>query len=563
MTEVMTAEPVRTSAFAKYRQGFNFWTLMPLLAIALFLILLIYPLVRMFVESLTGTDADVLGVYAELFSKAYYYESLINSLFIGAVVTILAGVVGVTVAYLVSRFNVPGKLFVRASVVLTLVSPPFIGAYSWILLFGANGLLRKGLEGVGIDLPSIVGVPGLIVVLTLQGLPFVFLMTSSALSNVDQSVEDGSINLGRTRTSTFFRAIFPLLRSGISTGMLLVFVTAFADFGTPAIIGKNVRVFPTLVYNSYINEAQGANFSQAASLSVVLLVVCIGALLIQRSYGKRHSYGVAAVTPLAPIRLTGGKRALATAVVYAVILIAILPLLTVIVTSFLKTEFQRFTMEFTFDGYTTDPALLSSLGNTLVFTTIATVMCTVAGCLVGYVIARRRTRLGATIDLLSMVPYAVAGVVFGIAFSMGFGSAPFFLAGTGTILVLAYFMRRLPYSIRAVSSLLSQLGTSAEEASVNLGVAPAKTFWRVTIPMIMPAVASGALLTWATVIREFNATAILYGSQTATMTVQVFSNVSYGHFENASAMGTILIIVSLVPVIVLMTAFGKNEEILI
>lgn len=558
-----TTAPPRRGLLTRYRQGFTFWSLMPVLAIVLFVGLLIYPLVRMFVESLTGDDADVLGVYAELFSKAYYYESLINSFLIGIVVTLTAGVIGVTLAYLVFRFNIPGKLMVRAAIVLTLVSPPFIGAYSWILLFGTNGILRKSLVAVGIDLPSIVGVPGLIVVLTLQGLPFVFLMTSAALATVDQSVEDGSINLGRTRTSTFFRAILPLLRGGISTGMLLVFVNAFSDFGTPAVIGKNVRVFPTLVYNSYINEAQGADFSRAASLSVVLLIVCLGALLLQRSYAKRHSYGVTAVTPLMPIRLRGLRRAIAVTVVYAVIAIAVLPLLTVVVTSFLKTEFQRFTLNVTLDGYTSDANLLPSLGNTLLYTTLATILCTIAGCLIGYVIARRKTRLGGAIDLLSMVPYAVAGVVFGIAFSMGFGGSPFFLAGTGTILVLAYFMRRLPYSIRSVSSMLSQLGTSAEDASVNLGVPPARTFWRITIPMVLPAVASGALLTWATVIREFNATAILYGTQTATMTVQVFSNVSYGRFENASAMGTILILVSLVPVVILMTTFGKKEDVLV
>ncbi|GHD82150.1 ABC transporter permease [Salinibacterium amurskyense] len=548
---------------AQYRQGFNFWSLMPLLAVVLFAVFLIYPLVRMFTESLAGTDSDVLGVYVELFTKAYYFESLINSFLISITVTLMAGLVGVALSYFVYRFNVPGKIAIRAAVVLTLVSPPFIGAYSWILLFGANGILRKALVAGGLDFPSIVGVPGMLVVLTLQGLPFVFLMTSSALSSVDQSVEDGSINLGRTRTSTFFRAILPQLRGGISTGMLLVFVTAFSDFGTPAVIGKNVRVFPTLVYNSYINEAQGADFSQAASFSVVLLVVCIGALLLQRSYAKRHAYGVSAVTPLAPMELHGIKRILVIAAVYGVILIAVLPLITVIVTSFLKTEFQRFTWNFTLDGYTTDATLLPALGNTLLFTTIATVTCTLAGAIIGYVIARRKTRLGSTIDLLSMVPYAVAGVVFGIAFSMGFGSSPFFLAGTGLILVMAYFMRRLPYSIRSISSLLGQLGTSAEEASVNLGVPPSQTFWRITVPMIVPAIVSGALLTWATVIREFNATAILYGSSTATMTIQVFSNVSYGRYENASAMGTILIVVSLIPVVILMKVFGKDDKILV
>ncbi len=544
----------------------SFWTLMSWFACAVFAVLLLYPLGRMIVSSmLSGANSEVgiWGAYVNLFTKPYYYRALINSVILSVAATIGAVLLGVPLAYLVSRFNIRGKLFVRAAIVLTFVAPPFIGAYSWILLLGNNGVIRRALGEIGIEFPSIYGWGGLILVLTLQGMPFVFLMTSAALKTVDQSVEDAAINLGRRPLNALRTAILPLLAPGISTGALLVFVTAFADFGTPAIIGQNLRVFPRLIYSEFINETTGSDLTVASSLSVVLLLVSLGALLYQRHYARRRSYGTLTVNPLRGRKLVGAKLIAATAYVYTVIIVASLPLLTVIVTSFLKTRRSVLIAEFTLDGYVNAPRLWSSLANTLLSTTLATLICVGIGCIMGYVVARQKTRLGALVDFASMTPYAVAGVVFGIAFSMSFGGKPFLLAGTMTILVMAYVIRRLPYSIRSVSGMLNQIGTQAEEASVNLGVPPARTFWRITVPMILPAIASGALLTWATVIREFNATVILYGSDTMTMSVEVFRQVLAGNFGDASVVGTVLIAISVVPIVLLFTLLGKDEDFLV
>lgn len=544
----------------------DFWSLMSMVAVGIFLLLLVYPIGRLLVGSLLGsasTTSDIWAAYANLFTKPYYYGALINSAILSAAATCGALVLGVPLAYIVTRFNIPGKILVRAAIVLTFVAPPFIGAYSWILLLGNNGVLRAALAKLSIGLPTIYGWTGLILVLSLQGMPFVFLLTSAALKTVDQSVEDAAINLGRRPFNALRTAILPLLAPGISTGALLVFVTAFSDFGTPAIIGQNLRVFPRLIYSEFINETAGADYTLASALAVVLLAVSIGALLIQRAYARRRSYGANTVNPLRGRAISGGKWLLATAFVYGVVLFASLPLLTVIVTSFLKTQRSVVIPEFTLEAYARAPRLWSSLLNTLTYTTLATVICVIIGCIVGYIVARRKSRIGTLIDLASMTPYAVAGVVFGIAFSISFGSRPFLLAGTASILVLAYVIRRLPYSIRSVSGMLAQTGTDAEEASINLGVPPAATFWRITIPMIYPAILSGALLTWATVIREFNATIILYGPRTTTMTVEVFRQVQAGNFGDASVIGTALIVISIIPIVILFSILGKDEDFLV
>ena len=543
----------------------DFWGVVTVAALAVFVLLLIYPLARLLISSMTGEDggsAMLLRTYVQFFTKKYYYETLIHSLVVSAIVTVLATSIGAPLAYLVSRFDIPGKILVRALIVLTFVSPPFIGAYAWILLLGRNGVITGWLAELGVRLPSVYGINGIILVFTLQALPFVFLLVSAGLRTVDQSIEDAAINLGRRPSAVALTVIAPLIVPSLATGALLVFVTSLSDFGTPTIIGENFRMLASQVYTEFVNE-HGGNPAEASALSLILLVITVGALLWQRAWVRRRSYGQETVRPLAPRVLKPGARIVATAYVYAVVLAASLPLVTIVVSSFLKGKGPLITGEFTLQGYADAIRLPSALYNTVMLSTVSTIICVATGALVGYVVARRRDRLAAALDSFSMVPYAVAGVVMGIAIAVAFGGAPFYLGGTVVILVIVYFIRRLPYSIRAVAGMLGQIGTQAEEASVNLGVPPARTFLRVTVPMVTPALISGALLTFATIAREFNSTVILYSGATRTLPVEVFAQVLQGDFASASVIGTVLIAVSLVPIVVLFRFLQKDESMLV
>lgn len=548
----------------------NFWSVVTVIALGIFLLLLVFPLAQLVYSSFrpstqgfaAGTDAGFFDTYVEFFSFRYYYETLYNSFLVSILATFFAMLIGVPTAYVVSRYNIPGKLFVRAAIVLTFVSPPFIGAYAWVLLLGRNGLITGWLNAIGISTPSIYGWRGIVLVFTLQAFPFVFLMVSAGLRSIDQSLEDASINLGRRHLAMFRTVIAPLIIPSATTGGLLVFVTTFADFGTPMIIGENFRVLATLIYTEFINEF-GGNPRVASTLSMLLLAVTISALLLQRRFARKASHGQEAVRPLGIRAVTGWRRVGATAFVYAVVLVAFLPSLTIIVSSFLESRGPMLIAEFSLEGYRSAARLPLALRNTLIFVSIATVLCVVAGALIGYVVTRRRGRMAGLLDTMSMVPYAVAGVVLGIALSITFGGAPFFLAGTSVILIMAFFIRRLPYSIRSVAGMLSQVGTQTEEASVNLGVPPGRTFWRITVPQVAPAVISGALLTWATTAREFNATVMLYTGSTRTMPVEVFAQVLQGNFGAASVVGTVLLTVTIVPILILFKVFGKDEEVLV
>lgn len=543
----------------------DFWGAVTVGALGVFVLLLVYPLLRLFVASLSGEDgavATVLHTYGEFFTRRYYYETLVNSLVVSALATVLATLLGAPLAWFVSRFDIPGKLLVRALIVLTFVSPPFIGAYAWILLLGRNGVITGWLAHLGLALPPIYGVNGVVLVFTLQALPFVFLMVSAGLKTVDQSVEDAAINLGRRPSVVALTVIAPLIVPSLATGALLVFVTSLSDFGTPMIIGESFRVLASQIYTEFVNE-HGGNPVVASALSLILLAITVGALLWQRAWVRKRSFGQETVRPLAVRSLSRGGRIAATVYVYALVLSASLPIVTIVVSSFLKARGPLITGEFTLEGYANALRLPHALFNTVMLSTVSTILCVAAGALAGYVVARRRGRLVDTLDAFSMVPYAVAGVVMGIAMAVAFGGKPFYLGGTVAILVAVYFIRRLPYSIRSVAGMLGQMGTQAEEASVNLGVPPGRTFWRVTVPMVTPALLSGALLTFATIAREFSSTVILYSGATRTLPVEVFAQVLQGNFASASVVGTVLIAVSLVPIVILFRFMARDEDVLL
>ena len=558
------------AARALVPQRWNFWSVVTVAGLVVFIVLLIIPLGQLVISSFAdreGTfsadeDFGVLATYVEFFSFPYYYQTLLNSFYVSALATLFAVLIGFPTAYLVNRYDLPGKLLIRVSIVLTFVSPPFIGAYAWVLLLGRSGVITGWLANVGISVPSIYGWRGIVLVFTLQAFPFVFLLVSAGLRSIDQSIEDAATNLGRPVIGVIRTALVPLLIPAISTGALLVFVTTFADFGTPMIIGEGYRVLATLIYTEFINEF-GGNPRRASTFSLLLLTITVGALLIQRWFAARRSFGQESVRPLGIRTLPPGKRLAASLFVYGVVFTAFLPSFTVIVSSFLESQGPMLLASFSIDGYREALRLPLALRNTLVFVSTATVIAVTAGALIGYVIVRRPGRIAALLDTMSMVPYAVAGVVLGVALSLAFGGPPFLLAGTGAILVLAYFIRRLPYSVRSVSGMLQQVGVQTEEASINLGVPPGRTFWRITVPQITPAILSGALLTWATTAREFNATVMLYSGRTRTLPVEVFAQVLQGNFGAASVVGTVLIVVTVVPIVILFKVFGKDEEVLV
>jgi iron(III) transport system permease protein len=185
--------------------------------------------------------------------------------------------------------------------------------------------------------------------------------------------------------------------------------------------------------------------------------------------------------------------------------------------------------------------------NTLVLSTLAACGATLIGVPIGYIAVRYRSRLSALIDVVATLPFAVAGTVLGIGLVMAYSSGFLILTGTWVIMVLAYMVRKLPFSVRSAGAMLQQIDPSLEEASINLGVPPALTFWRITIPLMLGGIVGGFVLTFVTVASELSATIVLYSGPWTTMTVAMFQALEGTSPGMAAAAATVLIVCTLVP----------------
>jgi len=543
----------------------DFW---PVVTGAVFLVvaaLLLLPMLNIIGLSLSGgtQEAGLLDHYRKFFGERFYYQTLLNSLWVSSSAMAFAVVLGLPAAYFVNRYGIWGKGFIRAAVVLTFVSPPFIGSYSWVVLFGRSGVATQFFSSLGVSLPSIYGPQGIIFVFTLQFFPFVFLLVSSGLKAIDQSVEDAARNLGSSEFRTFRTVIAPLLAPSITTGALLVFIASFTDLGTPIILGERFRVLPVLIYGEFVNEFGGRPVL-ASALSVVLLAVTTGALLLQRWVSARYAHGVSVLRPLEVQEQPFGKRLAATAFVFLLIGMALLPIINIVISSFLQANGPILIPKLTLGNYERIVTQLSlPLWNTVLFTTIATLLCAVVGTAVATIIVRRPGPVSGALDAVVMFSYAVPGIVLGVGLIVTYHDGPFAITGTALILILAYFIRRLPFSVRSSVSMLQQISRDTEDASVNLGAGPGRTFIKITVPVLATAILSGALLTWSNTIRELSATLVLQSGNTSTIAIEIFNEVVNGNFGIASALGTVLILLTFLPLLILFTVIGRKEDVLV
>ena len=541
----------------------QFWTVILALAFVIVGVLLVWPLSAVFKASLLDNTSRTFTFanYAKVLGQPFFLTALGNSLIVGIGGMAGAMLLGIPLAALTTRYVIRGRDFLATLAVLALVSPPFIGAYAWIMMLGRNGFVRNWLESAtGFDVPSVYGFFGIILVFSLKFYPFVFLLASSSLKTINPAVEEAAEGLGAGPWRRFFSVTLPLVFPAISAGALLTFVLSIADFGTPAIVGGKVRVLATTAYNLFTSE-MGGNPGLASATSMVLIVLSLVIVLLQRwSTARRNVAGSLVRKPL-PKRLAPLTSTLAHVVCYGIVLVSSLPSLIVVITSFRKTSGPVFQPGFGLDSYAKIihevPHVIT---NSAVYSLTAVAVIIVVGTLIGYVVARTSTRLAGVLDGALYIPYIVPGVVLGVAFVITFNEKPIEITGTATIVVLMLFVRRLPYAVRSSAAILKQIRGSIEEAAISLGASPGRAFAAITLPLMLPGIIAGGLMSFITAINELSSSLILYVGRTMTMPVRIYQSVLDGEFGTAAALSTILLFASGIAVYLVFRVSGRNES---
>lgn len=542
----------------------DFWFIVKICVLLALCMFIIYPFYNIITKSIFSSKVEgvTLDNFIKFIQKPYYYKSLFRSLFVCACTVLTTTLIGVPVAYLMTRYNIIGKKIIHILIIMSLMSPPFIGAYSWILLLGRNGLIAKLFATVGLTAPVIYGRGGIIFVFTFHLFPYVYLYTSGAMNSIDSSLEEASENLGMNKLRRIWTVTFPVVLPSILAGSIMVFMTCLSDFGTPMLLGEGYTVLPVLVYNEYMSESATDPY-MASALSVIIVLCSLLVLTFQKTVVDKRNYQMSSLRPPDEVKLKGGKRFLASLPMFVVLFFSSLPQLVVFCQSFVERSFSGVVKGINLHNY---QAILKRLGtnikNTYVFSFIAIVFIVIIGMLVAYILVRKKGKVASFIDLLIMFPFVIPGSVLGIGLIIAFNRKPIILVGTAAIIIISFVVRKLPYTIRSGTAFLYQMDPFIEEASINLGVSPIKTFFKVTARMMLPGVMSGAVLSWITCINELSSSIMLYTGRTSTISVAIYQEVVRMSDGTAAALATILLSTTIISLIIVFKATKGKVKII-
>lgn len=527
------------------------WGWTTIVILLLYALFLLYPLSLLLKMAFSDGAHFTLVNFAKFFSRKYYSITLLNSFKVSIAATIASVVVGVVLGYFMSVFKLRGAKLLRMCIVMATMSAPFVGAYAWIMLLGRNGVITNFLSRLfGITMPDIYGFNGILLVFVTQLFPLVFLYVQGAMSKMDASLLEASENLGCTGFKRFFKVVLPLISPTVLAGALLVFVRAMSDFGTPMLIGEGYRTFTVILYNEFVGEvSQNKGFASAIAIIAILITMVV--YFSQNIVAKKQAFSMNALHRIEKKKLHGFSSFIVHFITYVVVGISILPQLYVVYTSFQKTSGQIYVDGYSLQSYQDMFSRLGrSIQNTIVIPAVSLLIVVFLAVLIAYVAVRRRNVLSGAVDVISMIPYVIPGTVIGIAMISAFNREPLVLTGGMLIMVVALVVRRLPYTIRSSVAILQQIPLYVEEAALSLGSSKPKAFFTVTLPMMSSGVLSGAILSWVTLISELSTAILLYTGKTQTLTVAIYTQIVRGNYGIASAMATVLTVMTLLSLVI-------------
>lgn len=464
-----------------------------------------------------------------------------TTLLVGAV-TAAAVVLGVSLAWLVVRTDLPGRRLLGVALALPLVVPSYVAALTLLSAFGPKGLLQQLLAGpFGVErIPEIYGFPGALVALTLSTYPYVYLLTAAALRNVDPALEEASLALGRSRLETFRRVTLPLVRPSVAAGALLAALYTLSDFGAVALMQ-----YDALTRAIYLQYRALFDRDPAAVLALVLVVMTVVILVLEarvRARGRVHSLGPGARRAGRPVRL---GRLRWPALAYCGLVLAVFLAVPLAVLGYWLERAVALDAEL---AGAWQPALHS-----LAAAAAAATAATLAALPVAVLPRRWPARWTAALERAAYAPNALPGIV--IALSLVFFGARY--AGpvyqTVGLLLFAYVVRFLPEALAGTGSGLAGVNPHVEEAAYGLGRSRKRTFLSVTVPVARSGILAGAALVFLSTMKELPATLLLRPIGFDTLATEVWKYTTVAAYSRAALPALLLVAVSAPIVYLLVT----------
>ena len=535
------------ATFAKGRREIRLLARDPLLALLVVLLFLslalfvAYPLLSVLVKSLqTDEGTFTFGNYTRFLTFKYLRSSLWNSLTTGFATAAASVAVGYAAAFTITRTSIRWKKALHLLFILPIISPPFTSALSILMLFGANGLITRGL--LGIRNYNIYGFKGVLISQIFTFAPVAYLTLKGVLESLNPTLEDAAMNVGAGRMQTFLRVTLPLSLPGIASAFLVVLIESLADFGNPLVLAGSR--FPMLSTQAYLEITGSFNLPLGAALAVVLLIPSITSFAIQRYYLQKRQYTTVTGKPTASSSKLVSRGARRGLIAFSALFSGFVLLFygTIFLGAFTRVWGYDFSPTFDHFAYAFGVGL-GTIRDTIIVALCSTPLSGFLGMLIAFLVVRTSFPGKGLMEFTSILNFAVPGTVIGIGYILAFNRPPVVLMGTLAILVLNFVFRYIPVGIQSGIAVLRQIDPSIEEAAQNLGADRMTTFRKVTLPIIAPAFFSGLVFAFVRAMTAISAAIFLVSANWNLLTVQILNQVGSGRLGVAAAFSVILVVI--------------------
>ena len=516
-------------------------------------ILILWPMVVLFLTSLqTGRYSGDATWTPENYLLALRTPKLarafVNTLLVSAGSVLMTCLIGVPLAWLVARTDMPGKRLLHTLNVIPFFLSSVVGAVSWQTLAATrSGLLNHmAAKWLGASSPwvNIFGVGGIIWVIGLFYTPYVYLMLLAALQNMDPALEEAARLSGSTALGANLRITVPLVLPSLLSAMILVFVTSAGLYGVPLLLGSPARV-QTLSTEIYaVTQDYPPHYELAAAISVWLFLLTLTLIIVERKLIRSRSFVTVTGRGYRPRTIRLGKwawAALAFNGLYLLVAVG-LPFLSLLLVSVQKLwtgwpALGRFTFQHYAYVFLTEATAIRGMKNSLLISTLGASVAVPLCVLLAYVTVRWRLPGRELVDFIAFLPVTIPGIVLGMGFLAAWVSTP--LYGTVWIIMMAYIGHYLAFGLRNIASVLRGLSSELEESSRVSGAGWGTTFRRISGPLLAPGLIATWLLLFVTFVREVSASIMLYTPGTETLSVALIRLMQYAPFGGAAAFSVI------------------------
>lgn len=544
---------------------------LPLVVIAAVLIFLIVcPLVMIFLRAVIRDGRPDFVTAWQTLAESENAQMIFNSLLLGVLVVIGSTVIAAPLAYLFSRTRFAKYRFFDIIFMIPFMTPPYIASMGWILFMQKRGLLQQLIPAAAGSENWFFTLGGLVLVMSLHVFPFMLTILKNAMLNIPSSLEEAGAVFGASFGSRLRKIFMPLISGNYAIGALLVFVKTIAEYGTPATLGKRIGyyVFTTEIHR-YATVAP-IDFGKSAVLASVLVGVCLVMWFLQNYVTSRRSYNLVSGkgSRFTEIKLRTPARILGWVYIAVVLLLSVgVPYFSVISTSLINLRgygFRpgNFTFQHYIDLFTENEKGIRALGNSLILAVSAATICAVLGTLIVIAVRKSRSKFGKVVEVMGLLPEMLPGIVLVIGIMLFWNQIynviP--LYNTLGIMILAYVVLFLPYTIQYVTSSFTQISGSLEAAARVFGGSPFYIFRRVTLPLIMKGVFAGWTMTFIIAFRELVTASLIAPPNTLVVSTYIVREFEQGSVSVGMAMAVLCVLFTTTALLILNRSIDRQKE---